>query len=263
MGTEDLDAVKTSIPALENLPLLNSLSRSSRLQLLRHGVLHGVGPGTLLFEQGEMPTFQHVVVAGSVHLFGRSSAGREVLIEVVSPPDLVIPAAVVTGAPYLMRARVSEPSRLLLIEADAFRSAVAREPMLAQEVILSLAGQFRRLVRQIKNLKLRTASERVGCYLVALSQRQGTLHRAILPYEKNLIASELGITRESFSRALSALKSVGVTVRNDTISIRDRTRLAAACGLDPLIDGPEGLPYSHGTLVRKPSAKRKSRRAHG
>ena len=149
-----------------------------------------------------MPTFQHVVLAGSVHLLGRSSAGREVLIEVVEPPDLIIPAAVVTGSPYLMRARVPEPSRLLLIHAGVFRRAVLREPLLAQEVIGSLAGQFRRLVRQIKNLKLRTGTERVGCYLLALSQRQGTPHRAILPYEKNLIASELGMTRESFSRAL-------------------------------------------------------------
>jgi CRP/FNR family transcriptional regulator, transcriptional activator FtrB len=255
--------MKTLIPALENLPLLSSLSPTTRAQLLRHAVLHGVGPGTLLFEQGEMPTFQHVVVAGSVHLFGRSSTDREVLIEVVAPPDLVIPAAVITGAPYLMQARVSEPSRLLLIQADAFRIAVAQEPLLAQQVILSLAGQFRRLVRQIKNLKLRTASERVGCYLVALSERQGTPHNSILPYEKNLIASELGITRESFSRALSALKSVGVTVRNNTISIRDRARLAAACGADALIDGPEGSLELDRKLPREMSTKSKSRRSHG
>jgi CRP/FNR family transcriptional regulator, transcriptional activator FtrB len=156
--------------------------------------------GTLLFEQGDMPSFQHVVLSGSVQLFGRSSIGREVLIEIVEPPDLVIPAAVVTASPYLMRARVPEPARLLLIHAAAFRCAVEREPLLAHAVIASLAGQFRRLVRQIKNLKLRSASERVGCYLLALSQRQGTPDLAVLPYEKNLIASELGMTRESFYR---------------------------------------------------------------
>lgn len=221
-----------------------------------------MAPGTILFEQGEMPTFQHVVLAGSVHLFGRSSAGREVLIEAVEPPDLVIPAAIVTGSPYLMQARVPEPSRLLLIQAKAFRSAVMREPALAHEVIVSLAGQFRRLVRQIKNLKLRTATERVGCYLLALSKRQGTPCRAVLPYEKNLIASELGITRESFSRALSALQIEGITVQNDMISIRDEKRLAAACGLDPLIDGPDSFQMQEATSMRL-SRKSKSRRSHG
>jgi CRP/FNR family transcriptional activator FtrB len=248
-------------PELEALPLLRALPASSRTELLQNAVLHAVAAGTILFEQGEMPTFQHVVLAGSAHLLGRSSSGREVLIEVVEPPDLVIPAAVVRGSPYLMRARVPEPSRFLLIHAGVFRRAVLREPLLAQEVIGSLAGQFRRLVRQIKNLKLRTASERVGCYLLALSTRQGTPHRAILPYEKNLIASELGITRESFSRALSALQAEGITVQGETIAIRDAKHLAAACGLDPLIDDPDlSLQLQK---AAPPPGKTRSRRSHG
>ena len=226
-------------PELEALPLLKPLSAANRADVLQNAVLHSVAAGTILFEQGETPTFQHVVLAGSVHLLGRSSGGREVLIEVVEPPDLVIPAAVVSGSPYLMRARVPEPSRFLLIHAKEFRRIVLREPLLAQQVIGSLAGQFRRLVRQIKNLKLRTVTERVGCYLLALSKRQGTPHRAVLPYEKNLIASELGMTRESFSRALSALQADGITVEGDIIEIHDAKRLATVSVIDPLIDDPD------------------------
>lgn len=222
-------------------PILSALPTSSRAELLQQAVLHTVGSGTILFEQGDMPTFQHVVSTGSVHLLGRSSAGREVLIETVEPPDLLLPAATVMGSPYLLRARTAEPSRILLIHAMAFRSAVLQEPALSQAVIGSLAGQFRRLVRQIKNLKLRTVTERVGCYLLALSKRQGTPYRAVLPYEKNLIASELGMTRESFSRALGSLQAEGITVEGDTITIRDGAHLAAICGLDPLIDGPEAF----------------------
>jgi len=248
---------------LKALPLLRALPASSRAELLQNAVVHAVTSGTVLFEQGELPTFQHVILAGSVRLLGRSSAGREVLIEVVEPPELVIPAAVTTGSPYLMRARVPEPSRLLLIHADVFRGLVRREPLLAQEVISSLAAQFRRLVRQVKNLKLRNGTERVGCYLLLLSKRQGTPHRAILPYEKNLIASELGMTRESFSRALLALQAEGVTVQDETITIRDAKRLANASGLDPLIDGPESsLPWADATST-SPPGKLRSRRSHG
>jgi CRP/FNR family transcriptional activator FtrB len=243
--------------------LLRALPASTRAALLQNAVLHAVAAGTVLFEQGEIPTFQHVVLSGSVHLLGRSSAGREVLIDVAEPPDLVIPAAAVTGARYLMRARVPEPSRVLLIHAGAFRRAVLREPRLALEVIGSLAGQFRRLVRQIKNLKLRTGTERVGCYLLALSKRQGTPHRAVLPYEKNLIASELGITRESFSRALSALQQAGIAVQGQTITIRNAKRLAAACGLDPLIDGPEGSLQIQAVERTRFPRKTRSRRPRG
>ncbi len=226
-------------PALQQLPLLKGLPASVKSHLLGNAVLHSVAAGTVLFQQGETPNFQHVVVLGSAQLFGRSIGGREVLIETVKAPEPIIPAAVMTGQPYLMQARVPEYSSLLLIHSTAFRAAVASNVVLAQHVIGSLAFQFRRMVRQIKNLKLRSSIERVGCYILALSRRQGTPDRAVLPYEKSLIASELGITRESFSRALAALQGTSIDVRGDTIVLLDLDRLAEECKPDPLIDGAE------------------------
>ena len=223
----------------EDLPLLEGLSPRLQQELVANSVQHSVASGTVIFEQGELPTFQIIVMSGSAHLLGSSSAARQVLIEVVQPPELIIPAAVVTGAPYLMGARVPEASRLLMIHAATFRSAVAEDTVLARAVIDSLARQFRRMVRQVKSLKLRTAPERVGCYLLALARSQGNPERAVLPYEKNLIASELGMTRESFSRALSALEKSGVRVKGQTIFIDDALSLASKCSPDPLIDGED------------------------
>lgn len=223
----------------EELPILRSLSEERRREIMDHTMLHSVPAGSLLFEQGDSPNFQVVVMSGSVQLFGRSTSGREVLVEVVSPPDLIIPAAVVTGAPYLMRARVPEPSTFLLIQARTFRDLVASDLTLAGSVIGSLSTQFRRMVRQIKNLKLRSAVQRIGCYLLTLSKRQGTPEKAVLPYEKNLIASELGITRESFSRGLASLESHGIRIDGQTIWIDDAERLAKECIPDPLIDDRE------------------------
>jgi len=241
--------------SLENLPLFNRLAVAKRVALGRGAVLHHVAAGTVLFEQGEVPNFQHVVLSGAVHLFGRTATGREVLIETVEASDLVIPAAVVMGAPYLMRGKTPVSSRLLLIHAAAFRAAVASDHALAQVVIGSLAGQFRRMVRQIKNLKLRTALQRAGCYLLALSKRQGTPDGVTLPYGKNLIASELGITRESFSRALATLHDAGsIRVEGETVFILDPARLAADCLPDPLIDDPEGAIASLETSAEKEPA---------
>jgi CRP/FNR family transcriptional activator FtrB len=124
-------------------------------------------------------------------------------------------------------------------------------------VIVSLSGQFRRLVRQIKNLKLRSSVQRVGCYILALSRHQGTPDRVVLPYEKNLIASKLGITRESFSRALSVLQGEGIAVHGETIAILDPVRLAAASRPDPLIDGPDEVPATANPApVDRPRARR-------
>lgn len=228
-----------SMPRIEDLPIFRGLADDTREHLLSSAVQHTVSAGTVLFHQGEMPTFQLVVLQGSVHLFASSTEGRDVLIETVRPPDLIIPAAIATNAPYLMQARVPEPTRLLMIHAETFRAVAATEPALSQAVVVSLAQQFRRMVRQVKNLKLRTAVERTGCYVLALSDEQGTPDRAVLPYEKNLIASELGVTRESFSRALHGLEDGSIRVEGQTIRILDREKLAAISKPDPLIDGPD------------------------
>jgi CRP/FNR family transcriptional regulator, transcriptional activator FtrB len=223
----------------DKLPFFQLLAAPTREVLLGSALQHSVPSGAVLFEQGEVPNFQLVVMVGSAQLLGRSTEGHEVLIEAVRAPDLIIPAAVVTDAPYLMRARVPEPSRFLLIPAGVFREAVATDALLANTVIGSLAQQFRRMVRQIKNLKLRSSTQRVGCYLLAQAAQQGNPSRLVLPYGKNLIASELGITRESFSRALSSLSPCGVKVEGPIITIGDPARLAADCALDPLIDGDD------------------------
>lgn len=62
---------------------------------------------------------------------------------------------------------------------------------------------------------------------------------AILPYEKTRIASELGMTRESFSRTLASLEKSSIKVEGQTIRIRDAARLAEECRPDPLIDGDD------------------------
>lgn len=222
--------------AKEDSTLFQSLPAPLRERLLADAVRHQVTAHSVIFEQGEVPNFQLLLLTGTVQLFGRTGDGREVLIETVRGPEFIIPAAVTTGAPYLMRARTAETSELLLIRAEAFRQAIAEDPVLAQAVIRSLSLQFRRMVRQVKNVKLRSSTERVGCYILALRPVEGRKDEVLLPYEKRLVASELGMTRESFSRALHALEAEGIKVKGQTIEIWDRDRLAAIAHPDPLID---------------------------
>ncbi|WP_324255530.1 helix-turn-helix domain-containing protein [Xanthobacter autotrophicus] len=63
--------------------------------------------------------------------------------------------------------------------------------------------------------------------------------RIILPFEKRVLSSLLGMTPENLSRAFAVLKTHGVTSRGAVITLADRATLAAFARPDPLIDGPE------------------------
>jgi CRP/FNR family transcriptional activator FtrB len=208
--------------------------------LAAEAMLHRMPAGSLVFEQAEIPAFAQFLLAGSIELLGVRNQ-VETLVELLQPIDLIIPAAVIGGQPYLMRARVYEEAYFLLIRAEAFRQAMVLDHALCRAVLGCLAAQFRRQVRIAKNLKLRSAEERVGCYLVALLGQDDRVTTIKLPIEKHLIASQLGMTRETFSRALSGMPKFGMRAVGEVLHVHDAAAARARFVLDPLIDGAEHI----------------------
>ncbi|MDR3517653.1 MAG: helix-turn-helix domain-containing protein [Azospirillaceae bacterium] len=239
-GDDIRDAEMTAAQALADVSWLHDVPRATLDDLAAEALLHRVPPGSLVFEQAETPVFAQFLLSGSVELLG-VRGHLETLVELVRPVDLIIPAAVVGGQPYLMRARIHEEAHLLLIRAETFRQMMASDPALCRAVLGCLAAQFRRQVRVAKNLKLRSAEERVGCYLVALLPRDDSAADFKLPMEKRLIASQLGMTRETFSRALAGMAKFGLRIIGDTVQVEDADTARARFALDPFIDGGEPI----------------------
>lgn len=226
--------------ALQDVAWLRKVPPKTLDALAAQAMLHRVPAGSLLFDQVETPAFAQFLLAGSIELLGVRDQ-VETLIELLQPVDLVVPAAIISGQPYLMRARVYEETHLLLVRAEAFRDAVVSDHAFCRAVLGCLAAQFRRQVRQAKNLKLRSAEERVGCYLVSQLGQSNTDIAIRLPIEKRLIASQLGMTRETFSRILSGMTKFGIIIRGEVMHIENATAARARFPLDALIDGPEPI----------------------
>jgi CRP/FNR family transcriptional activator FtrB len=240
----DLASRSTAREAFRQIPWLKGVSSKTLDALAAQAVLHRVPAGSVLFDQAETPTFAQFLLAGSIELLGARDQ-IETLVELLRPVDLVIPAAIISGQPYLMRARVYEEAHLLLVRTEAFRDVIASDHAFCRAVLSCLSAQFRRQVRQAKNLKLRSAEERVGCYLMSLIGHASTDIAIRLPIEKRLIASQLGMTRETFSRALSAMAKFGIAIHGDVMHIADATTARSRFPLDPLIDGPEPIAPLH------------------
>ena len=230
----------TARTALGETPWLGGVPTATLDRLADLAVLHRVPSGSTLFEQAEIPSFAQLLVSGSVALLGVSGTA-ETLIELVRPIDLLLPAAVLNRQPFLARARVLEEAHLVLIQAEAFREAIATDHALCLAVLGCQAAQFRRQIKLAKNLKLRSAEERVGCYLLGLVQEAPPNVPVRLPMEKRLIAWQLGMTRETFSRILAVMEQYGLRVVGDMVEVVDAAPLRARFRLDPQIDGAEPI----------------------
>lgn len=241
MGTESRqDAAATPRDALARTGWLASVPGEVLDRLAKQAVLHRMPAGSTLFEEAETPAFALLLVSGQVELLAVRGA-EETLVELVRAPDLLLPAAVLNSQPYLLRARVLGDARLVMVQAEAFRAAVASAPDLCLAVLACQAAQFRRQIKHAKNLQLRSAEERVGCYLLKLIEDAPPGAPVRLPLEKRLIASQLGITRETFSRSLAIVARHGLRVDGDAVRLEDAAAARARFQLDPLIDGHEPM----------------------
>ena len=157
-------------------------------------------------------------------------------MRMVRPVETLILAAVLKDAVYLMSARTSDRCRLLLVPAQNIRAAFEKDEVFARSIVIELASSYRSMVKQQKDLKLRTAVERLANRLLCYQAEQGKTGSVELPHDKRTLASLLGMTAENLSRAFNTLKAYGVEVKGSVINLHDLDALKTLAKPNPLID---------------------------
>lgn len=200
-----------------------------------------VEPHTELCRQGASPTALHFLLDGQVALSGDAPDGTHALMEVLHPVASFILAAVLTERPYLMTATTTTHARILTMRASALRALARTEPPIALALLGAVARDFRTMVRQVRDLKLRTATQRLGCYLLALvAEPDAVSGRFRLPFDKALLAGRLGCRQDSLSRAFATLREFGVETHGATVILHDVPRLRQFAMPDELDDSASG-----------------------
>jgi CRP/FNR family transcriptional activator FtrB len=217
---------------LRATPLFAPLSMAQLDRVAAEIVVHGLPRGAMVCRQGEVPEFVYVILEGRVALVGESTGKPDTVVEFFDAGDVFIAAAAILDAPLLMSARVVHDARIALLPAAAFRRLLQEEPALTLALVRQFAVYWRKLIRQIKDLKLKSAAERVATFLLALAPRGHGAAVVMLPEERKLLAAHIGVTPESLSRAFVGLRAVGVGGRGRRVTIEDLDRLRAFCGAD-------------------------------
>lgn len=223
--------------AVRGLRLFNSMRPDTFEEMLRGSFLQRFPAHVVLIHEGDPADFLHIVVDGGVELFSVWH-DQESTMDIARPVSTFILAAVIKDAPYLMSARTIEASRILMIPSENLRRAMVEDEALGLSMVTELAACFRGVVKSLKNMKLRTGVERLANYLLHQYEIQNNGRVLVLPFEKRVLASLLGMTPENLSRAFNTLKPYGVMVRGAEIELTmldDLRRLARPASL---IDDP-------------------------
>nr|WP_272005903.1 helix-turn-helix domain-containing protein [Roseovarius sp. ZX-A-9] len=220
---------------VRKLDIFSAMEESYFDDLMRAAYVQNFPPHVELITEGDISDFLHIVLVGTVELFSTWN-NRETSMAMVRPVSTFILAATIREAPYLMSARTLEKSRIALIPSQDVRRVFGQDAAFARAIVGELANCYRAVVKNTKDLKLRSSLERLANYLLREQRRQAGAPQFDLPFEKRRLASFLGMTPENLSRAFKGLQPYGVVVDGSRMTITDQADLESFAKPSPLID---------------------------
>lgn len=216
-----------TLALLRRAPLFAAATERGLSRILAGSVTRQVAKNAPLFVEGDPLKVVNLVLAGQVALTAMGPNGQRTVITLLGEGDLVVAPAMLLGLPAPVGAIATSASRVLGLDAAVLRAELAAEPALAEGVLAMVARHWCCLIEQIKDLKLHDSRTRVARWLAEIAKGAGGAP-VKLGAPKAMLARNLGMTPESFSRALASLEAAGaIAAAGSSIAILDRGLLDA------------------------------------
>ena len=189
-------------------------------------------PHELIVRQEEPATSFFIVIDGWIKLYRSTPSGDETVIDIMTKGQSFAEAVAFTGNRYIATAEAVSDARVGRIPADHIVRCIRQSPDIALAMIASVSQHMHQLVQQVEQLKAQSGVQRVAEFLASLSLAEQGQCAVALPYDKVLIAGQLGLTPESLSRAFARLRTIGVVVEASHVVVRDVAKLRALAADD-------------------------------
>ncbi|SRR6266571_1393036 len=176
-------------------------------------VVRVLGPGEVLFRQGDRAAAVYKVECGRLRLIRRTVDDHLVILHTARRGQFFAEASLFAEA-YHCDAVAAAQSRVRVYPKAMVMDALRMEPALAEAFMARLAQQLQELRARMELRNIRSARDRVLQYL---RLRAGTHGRSIaIEGQLQDIAAEIGMTREALYRTLATLEAEGCLTRTET-----------------------------------------------
>jgi CRP-like cAMP-binding protein len=223
-------AANPLVDRLIRLPLFAGLDPGALARVTAGAEEVSLPSGTVIYRQGDPCKGLYIVVVGQVKLALQASHGAEKVVELVGPGGCFGEATITRGCPHVLTAETIVDTRLIHLAKAAAQEELVRTPVFARSIISSLSDRMHHLIAAFEDCMLHSGTERVIGYLVNRLPKDadhgdGTI---TLTVKKGIIASQLNLTQEHFSRILRELTSKGlIEVSGRSVRVPDIAQLRA------------------------------------
>ena len=184
---------------------------------------------SLLFSQGDVADRFYVILSGQVKLFTATENGEENVVSVFGANESFGEAAMFASGRFPVNAEVVENASLVQVMSQPLIQHLSDNKTVAFRMLGVMAQRHRRFQKDIADFKSKSPGQRLGSFLLALTDVEKGPAKAQLPFDKALIASRIGIKPESLSRALVRLREIGVDCQGRNVDFKDVEELRMFC----------------------------------
>lgn len=202
----------------EQIDRLAASAREKRLQ-----------KGEMLFQKGDPAKGFYIVVLGQIKLGFSSVQGNEKVVDILGPQQTFGEAVMFLDRTYPVFAQALTDTLLLHVSQGVVFELLETDVSFARHLLAGLSMRLHSLVQDVEALSLRSSAQRLIGYLLQQCGDCGDAAEQLqceLPTSKQIIASRLNLTPETFSRILHDLSSAGlISVHGRQIEIHNLPRL--------------------------------------
>lgn len=211
-------------------------------ELSPHLTHRTVKSGTTLLYQSEIPRHAIIVRKGLVRAYTITASGDERTVALYTRGD-ILPLSWIYGETKttLFYYEAVSDSEVNLISKTSFLDKIHSSTDLTGGFLRYIVNEHTAQLMRITALEQANASEKVAFTLYYLLMRHGVerqpgLYTVDIKMTQSMIASLVGITRESTATTITKLKSRGVVTYRNFIYVIDKKKLEQFLGEDSFKD---------------------------
>ena len=216
---------------LRRAPLFAALDDEQAAELRASMSEVTLARGDALFHEGDPGDRLYVVTEGKVKLHRTSPDGRENMLAVLGPGEMVGELSLFDPGPRTATVAALTDCQLASLAHDALKPWISGRPELCEQLLQALAQRLRRTNDVMADLVFSDVPGRVAKALLDLAEKFGTPDGEGIRVTHDLTQEELaqlvGASRETVNKALSEFASRGwLRLDGRAVVLIDRDRLA-------------------------------------
>jgi len=209
---------------LKSFPFFQDLDPEFLVNLAKYSSLKYYEKNQPIFIHGDYTEYFYLIISGWVKLFRDTLDGQESFVGLVTTGN-IIGEINFNKRTHFFSASTIDKTEVILFPYNLFKETIENNGAFALKIIKALSSVITELELQFEHMATMNAAQRIGCFILRLHHKEKNKIELKLPYDKTLLASYLGMKRETFSRALHELEKIGIIIKNNSLTIENINRL--------------------------------------